>query len=344
MKKLYTIALAAFIFGSCNNDEAAVAELHVVKAQLDFNATAQKGYIIMSEHGCVATTSADWCRTEVKEDSVLVFVENNTALEGRTAVVTIQANGNTQTVPVTQYGGYFRLDSESTQVLGDSNGEIYLDIATPFDYEVRSSQNWMTVERTSKGVKVEVDENKTGEPRMAASTFTCPIFEKSTTFTLHQYAVDDLMGEWTAEYTNMSGKQVTCPVILTRQNKDVMVSGLPDEVTLKGKVTAENDFAFTVGTALGIYMGEYRIYLSGVDSDGGIRDAHDPDEKVKETRTVNYGKQLLFDDEDSYSCEFAADSVFSNGKSMTGIAVTVYDNKGNALGLVEKYVNFKLRR
>ena len=344
MKKYSIILclLTAIITIGCDNEDTTPPALSVIKAELNFNAKAQKGFIIVSEADCQVNVSENWCHATVKGDSIIIHVDDNTSLEGRTARVNISSPTGSQTVPVSQMGGYFRLDSEHLQTVSDSIANIHLDVATPFHYEVSASASWIQIQKGTNKVSINVEKNLTGAPRMAKTTLSCPEMNQDIIFTLYQYSVDDLMGEWTASYTDMYGKTKTCPVTLVRQKQDISVNGLPDELTLKAKVKGDNDFAFTLGDALGLYWGEYRIYQCGVDTEGAIHDAHDPINP--ETTKVNYNKLLTFDTDDSYSCTFVADSTFANHKSMNGLAVTAYDLNGVLAGPVEMFINFILKR
>lgn len=344
MKK-YSIILYVFatmFLCGCNEEDTNLSELKVVKAELNFNAKAQEGFIIVSQNDCRVSVSETWCQATVEGDKIIIKVDDNTSLEGRTARVTISFANGTQTVPVSQMGGYFRLDSEHLQAVSDSINNIALTIATPFDYEVTASDSWITVQKESDHVIVNVEKNLTGLPRMATTTLTCPTLGKEIPFTLYQYSVDDLMGEWTAEYTNMYGEAKTVPVTLARHKETITVNGLPDDLTLKAKVKGEQHFAFNIGDALGIYMGEYRIYQCGIDTDGEMHDTHDP--LNPESRKVNFDKQFSFNPDGTCACTFVADSAFDNGKNMNGLAITAYNMNGDIAGPVEMFVNFKLKR
>lgn len=344
MKKYSIIlyAVVALLFTGCREDETTMPTLNVIKSELNFDAKAQEGYIIMSQTGCQAYSSEEWCQTTVVNEKVIVKVDDNTSLEGRTARVTISSANGAQTVPVSQMGGFFRLDSETTQSISDIASSIELNIATPFDYNMTASASWMTLKKGTDAVEVEVEENRSGRPRMGTAILSCPALNKEITFTLYQYSINDLMGEWTAEYTDMNGSNRSIAVTLALQKQDIIVNGLPDDLTLKAKQKGENDFYFAIGEALGTYMGEYRIYQSGVDTNGEIHDTHDP--LHPETRKVKYGKELMINSNGDCTLSFMADSTFSNGMEMKGLAVTAYDAQGNALGLVENYVNLILKR
>ena len=112
---------------------------------------------------------------------------------------------------------------------------------------------------------------------------------------------------------------------------------MPEALTLKARSIDEHVFGFKLGEDLGFYQDIYKTYLGGVNTKGIIY-SHDT-----EKRKVNYKSALQYTSE-GYECCFAADSTFTDGTTMDGIAVIAYDLDGNNLGQVEFFRQLKLKR
>ena len=118
MKKIFNICLlsvAAAGFIACSdNDDAGSGYLRknsvqVVSSKLFFNADAQKGGVkFNAPAGSTASVSETWAKAEVKDDSVVVSVTNNTASDSRAAVLTIKNGNDSTNLSILQSGAVFK--------------------------------------------------------------------------------------------------------------------------------------------------------------------------------------------------------------------------------------------
>lgn len=333
-------ALCAALILCCScSDETEVAKApHIVRSELNFDAAAAKGYALLSDAHYTASSEATWCRIEQKGDSVLVYVEDNTALEGRNALLTItDESGKTQYVPIHQQGGFFRLDQEATIHIGDSSSVQQIAVASSFEYETTCNAGWFTLEQHEGKLNMTVDKNTTGAPRHATATCYCPALDKTLTIAFIQYSLDDLMGTWTASYAHNSGETIEKTVELKRQGtKDIRLSGLREGVTLKAEPHGMS-FSFATHTPIGKYNNRYDMYQFGVDKE------HMVYSREKESRVIHYTAKLSIAD-DMLTCSFEGDSTFSNGERMEGIIVSGYSEGSLSARAIEEFYQLTLKR
>jgi hypothetical protein len=78
----------------------------LVEARLSFSAAGGSGFVrVNTAQGVEASTDQpSWCTASVSRDSVKVAAVPNTAMSGRTALLTVRAGGRELYVPVTQEG------------------------------------------------------------------------------------------------------------------------------------------------------------------------------------------------------------------------------------------------
>lgn len=148
MKKYiaYLLIPVACLTGTgCSNDDETEA-FTVIKSEVIFRATPSTGYIVVSNSGdFTAESSAAWCTTECRNDSVIINASINKNLEGRTAVITItSAKGGVQKVPVTQYGAYFRVDNNNVLYATDEEVTLSYTVESAFNYQVTPSAQWIS--------------------------------------------------------------------------------------------------------------------------------------------------------------------------------------------------------
>ncbi len=168
---------------------------------------------------------------------------------------------------MSQSGGYFRLESDSVQHTGDSLATLTLAVSSAFDYETVPSASWVTCTRDGQTLRLAVESNRTGAPRRADISLSCPTMGKAFRVSLLQYSVDDLMGSWTASYTTNNGQPQTAQVTLTHNAADstVSLSGLDqnyESITLKADADKQQ-FSFATGMFIGFLergSTTYRIY------------------------------------------------------------------------------------
>lgn len=340
MKKTSIIlcALATGFFAGCSDDDEATKP-QVTVVDINFKAAAAEGYILLNGQPATAVASETWCNLRQEGDTIFVSVSDNTDLEGRNAVVTVTyADGTQKQIPINQQGGFFRVEETEGLHATDAADALTLDVASAFDYTVTVASDWVSYEKNEEGVTFKFEANDTRAPRHTTVTIRCEKMDKQYSTRLYQYNIGDLMGEWEASFINQYNQPVACDVSLSKATDGtITLTGMPEALTLKARSIDEHVFGFKLGEDLGFYQDIYKTYLGGVNTKGIIY-SHDT-----EKRKVNYKSALQYTSE-GYECCFAADSTFTDGTTMDGIAVIAYDLNGNNLGQVEFFRQLKLKR
>lgn len=292
---IHILACASLLaLAACSDDETAGFE--VLRSELYFSAAAGKGYVLVSDAGCTATVSEAWCRTEHKGDSILVYTDNNTSIENRTAMLTLSSPSGVQRLPVTQSGAYFRIESAgvedgTTIHTGDARRVFDLKLTSTFDYTVDVSAPWLTAEQNGAGLMLLAEENATGRPRRAVVNIVNPTMDKKLTIEVMQYELTDLEGTWTAEYETRATaagspvETVSETVELSITGNRIRLDGFSDGVSngqddgqvgtfaLLAEARAEGRFAFVTGTDLGQHTvgnRQFSLSLYGLNDSFGM--------------------------------------------------------------------------
>lgn len=345
--RTFLLASALVLAAGCDDDDATVAELTVVRAELNFGPTADRGFAVMSDAGCTAQLSESWCRTEQKGDSIFVYVEDNTALEGRTAVLTVTGNnGNgVQQIPVSQRGAYFRTESETDLHANDASCTLSVPVSAVYDYQVElPEQTWITYTRTDEGVDFHLTENSSGLPRKVTARFTCAAMGLERSITFSQYELKDLMGTWTATYRTATGSETETSSVVNlslTDDKQVELTGLTAignlPLTLKGEADGYT-YLFRTGTRLDDILPGMHLYMYGINENGKIYG------KETEEHERTYTARLAFTEDDGLECTFEPDSTFSDKTEMKGLALSVYDDADKNQGDAGIFINLKLSK
>ena len=309
--RIILCALAAGFLGAGCADDAQEAAFGILEARLNFDAPASRGYVLATDPACTATAADAWCTVSRSGDSIIVSVTDNASIESRHTSLTLVSGGVSRQIPVSQSGGYFRLESDSVQHTGDSLATLTLAVSSAFDYETVPSASWVTCTRDGQTLRLAVESNRTGAPRQADISLSCPTMGKAFRVSLLQYSVDDLMGSWTASYTTNNGQPQTAQVTLTHNAADstVSLSGLDqnyESITLKADADKQQ-FSFATGMFIGFLergSTTYRIYQQGATGTHEVRPA--------ETRTLHYGSLFSVSDEGKQVLAFQSDSTFTD--------------------------------
>ena len=129
MKKIFNIGFLFAVaagFVACSDDNDAGSSylrenpVQVVSSNLFFNANAQKGGVkFTAPAGSTVSVSETWATAELKNDSVVVSVTNNAAVDSRSAVLTIKNGADSTNVPILQTGAVFKYTGEKYYVVSD---------------------------------------------------------------------------------------------------------------------------------------------------------------------------------------------------------------------------------
>ncbi|WP_279170172.1 BACON domain-containing protein [Prevotella denticola] len=207
MKKIFNICLlsvAAAGFIACSdNDDAGSGYLRensvqVVSSKLFFNADAQKGGVkFNAPAGSTASVSETWAKAEVKDDSVVVSVTNNTASDSRAAVLTIKNGNDSTNLSILQSGAVFKYTGEQNIVVNDNDTALalpYTKVGAEPSISLGVGPGTAAVASTEdKGnaFVAHINANTTGEPRTFDLVITNQ--EKHDTVTVTQGSLNDFI-------------------------------------------------------------------------------------------------------------------------------------------------------
>lgn len=204
MKKilnLYFILFCTILMAGCSSDDdGASVKLAIVKSDLNIKASGGLGTVEYVSTGTVeATINVDWCQvTEVTGTKVTVSVDANTGYPGRSAQLVLTDGVSTQQVTVLQDGAVWVYDKAETELrAGNEEEELPVEMSSNLPIEViipDEATDWLSYKLTDEGFSFVVKKNETGSIR--ATQVEVKTGERETSYTVMQYEVTDLLGEW----------------------------------------------------------------------------------------------------------------------------------------------------
>ena len=209
MRKIFNICIlfavaAGFIACSDDNDAGSTYlrknPVTVVSSKLFFSAAAQKGGVkFTAPAGSTVSVSDSWATAQLQNDSIVVSVTNNPAVDSRSAVLTIKNGNDSTNVPILQSGAIFKYKGAKYIVVSDNDttlnlpytkvgAEPTLALANESDAAVVTS-----IEDKDTAFAAHIGANTTGEIR------TFPLIlknqEKRDTVMVTQGSIDDFVGK-----------------------------------------------------------------------------------------------------------------------------------------------------
>lgn len=319
MKKLhiYFLLLCVALCPACDkNDDEGNTYLYIVKSELNFEPTASTGYIVVAANGRTisAQSSESWCTAECLNDSVRVSVETNPSIEGRTALLTITDGISEQRVPVSQYGGIFRHEGESTFYVDDILPIFFFGLVSSYDYDVLIPEDvdWILYRKDTEAdfISFLADENNTGMPRYTQIEVACSGMDKSYYIDLYQYSLEDLIGKWNAEWqipVNSVLETRTGNITIKNADNGLEIEGLYGDFSIKAEKYETIDFSsFAISTNQ--YLGEMEIGSTKIPINlyGGILESRD-----------NNGKTVYSVEADMSESQYICRAVYTEDRGIT---------------------------
>lgn len=209
MKKIFNICLLLAVaagFTACSDDNDAGSSylrenpVKVVTSNLFFNANAQKGGVKFSAPaGSTVSVSDSWATAQLKDDSVIVSVTNNTAVDSRSTVLTIKNGNDSTNLPILQAGSVFKYNGPKYIVVGNDETTLtlpYTKVGAEPTMTVLDEADAATVtsiEDKDTAFTARIIANTTGEIR----TFSLCLNnqEKRDTITVTQGSIDNFVGK-----------------------------------------------------------------------------------------------------------------------------------------------------
>ncbi len=174
MKKFYSIlfvACALCLFAACDDDVenpyATESSITIVSSDLDFSPAASSGTIHFTVTGgtVTATPSSSWCTATVSGDSVIVEVEENVSVSGRSTVVVLRNGNDSVQMPVTQLGIVL---NPASSAVGRTNEATTVKVPVQANLEVGvvSYPDWAPASIVDDTLVIDFSANETGHMRM----------------------------------------------------------------------------------------------------------------------------------------------------------------------------------
>lgn len=209
MKKIFNIGILFAVaagFAACSDDNDAGSSylrenpVQVVSSNLFFDANAQKGGVkFTAPAGTAVSVSESWATAELKDDSVVVSVTNNTAVDSRSAVLTLKNGVDSTNVPILQTGAIFKYTGGRYFVVNDEavtlmlpytkvGAEPTISIAEGDDASMIAS-----TEDNGEAFVAHINANTTGEVRTVGLVLNNQ--EKHDTIMVTQGSLNDFIGK-----------------------------------------------------------------------------------------------------------------------------------------------------
>lgn len=217
---------------SCSGDDYQpdlAAPVIVLKSDLLFEPQGRTGSVEVQAVGEVtATVGSDWCTASVSGHVVSVTVSDNTSFEGRTALLTIRADGGQVQLPVQQRGIALGSLNISAYRVGDSGGHASFYIRHDLPVNLSCDEPWVHARMDGDSLMLDFEPNADHRIRRAVLEYECAGYTGQ--LDVSQYDLDRVLGEWLLVGT-INGTEQGFRFNLMRQNGEFFIqfTGLIDE-------------------------------------------------------------------------------------------------------------------
>lgn len=209
MKKIFNICLLLAVtagFVACSDDNDAGSNylrenpVQVVNSKLTFTAAAQKGGVkFTAPAGSTVSVSDSWATALLQNDSIVVSVTNNPAIDSRSAVLTIKNGKDSTNLPILQAGALFKYKGAKYYAVSDKDTTLtlpYTALGAEPSMELADAADASgvtSIENKDSAFVAHIGANTTGEIR----TFSLVLKnqENRDTITVTQGGIDDLAGK-----------------------------------------------------------------------------------------------------------------------------------------------------
>ena len=270
MKKFLSIMLVVcglFSFAACDdetkNPYSVDTTISIVSADMFFPATASVGSIhYVSTNGAVTATSrASWCKAQVSGDSVIVTVDANPGLSGRSTVVELKNASGSIEVAMTQRG--VDLSSSATTIsIGNEGGVKSAQVVSSVGVQLLSSPEWVATSLVDDTLFVNFSENNSGHLRNGYITYQAGGVEDSIRLVQADFNTD-IAGEYTLCYLDgLDGEESTFSAVLTEDELQITDYRLNIPITFNPETM---EIEALSGSYIGRSSGRYLYLIFGAD-------------------------------------------------------------------------------
>lgn len=234
MNKILYFALViccAVVSVSCDDDVenpySHVSSISIVSSDLSFDAQADRGVVKFSAPGTVtARTTADWCTASVEGDSVVVNVEQNKTINGRSAQLILSCGNDTQELSIIQLGIVVQLGATGIAVETDEATTVKYSLTSNVVLSVAETSDWISANLVGDSLEVSVTENATGAPRIGYVKVASGEFSDSLKVVQSDFE-KDVAGTYRLYYKMANGTQRSANVTVSSEGLRYMTLNIP---------------------------------------------------------------------------------------------------------------------
>lgn len=185
-------------FTACHDDDNGVTAdetLTIVRSNLVFEPQAATGSVeVLAEGPVVAELNSNWCTASVSHNVVTVSVAANDSYEGRTALLTIRADGASVRVPVQQRGVALGTLSVEADHIGNAGGRLAYFLHTDLPFTLTTEDEWLHPRLEGDSLVIDVDRNASRFLRRGVVDYECNGIGGHIDIT--QYDLSLILGEY----------------------------------------------------------------------------------------------------------------------------------------------------
>lgn len=216
MKKIFNTLMLALVatiaFTSCNDDDVyfedpTANQLTILSRETSFDAAPSQGSIVVDTNEPLTVTSNDqtgWISTAVEGNKVIVNVDLNGSIDGRSAMLTIKAGEKQAQVAIIQSGIIVLLDGETDVKVNDVARTIAYTLKANVPVEVYTDYDWITPVYENGELTITLSANNTGHLRTGSVVYTAGPVSDEITIRQMDFTKDVAADDYMLLYVNAS--------------------------------------------------------------------------------------------------------------------------------------------
>ena len=214
---------------ACSDDDATYTptpKLDITDSDVLFEPQGGSGSITTSVVGTLqAETTVDWLTLQVQGNRVLVDVNQNPSLNGRSAKVILKADNREASIVVTQKGMVFEVVNKSFVVESNASTIVQSAVTHMMPVTVETAEEWLTprFDEQSGQLSIGLSHNTTGTIR--SGTVLVKSGEATERISITQYDLtEDIYGYYSFDYRTKDGEQQSLLAIVQDGEMEILFS------------------------------------------------------------------------------------------------------------------------